>query len=132
MNYGLRYQFETFPSNILDGPKKEFDPRAGFSYHLGTRYNIVVRGGAGIFHGVIPMPLLACQAPSCGGTTGTFPGRPNENALNATTRLFAFASAPNITSIALSDLLGEHIRTLRLWVSARAAPCRVAASLVMQ
>ncbi|HEU4414288.1 MAG TPA: carboxypeptidase regulatory-like domain-containing protein, partial [Candidatus Angelobacter sp.] len=105
MNYGLRYQFETFPSNILDGPKKEFDPRAGFSYHLGTKYNIVVRGGAGIFHGVIPMPLLACQAPSCGGTTGTFPGRPNEDALNANTRLFAFASAPNITSIALSDLL---------------------------
>ncbi|MGC2696267.1 MAG: carboxypeptidase regulatory-like domain-containing protein [Candidatus Angelobacter sp.] len=105
MNYGLRYQFETFPSNILDGPKTEFDPRAGFSYHIGTKYNIVLRGGAGIFHGVIPMPLLACQAPSCGGTTGKFPGRPNENDLNANTRLFAFASAPNITSIALSDLL---------------------------
>jgi hypothetical protein len=51
------------------------------------------------------MPLLACQAPSCGGTTGTFPGRTNENALNAATRLFAFASAPNITSIALADML---------------------------
>ena len=105
MNYGLRYQFETFPSNVLNSPTKQFDPRAGFSYHLGTKYNIVIRGGAGIFHGTIPMPLLACQEPSCGGTTGTFPGRSNENALNATTRLFAFASAPNITQIALADML---------------------------
>ncbi|HWG88283.1 MAG TPA: carboxypeptidase regulatory-like domain-containing protein, partial [Candidatus Acidoferrales bacterium] len=105
LNYGLRYQFETFPSNVLDNPAKQFDPRAGFAYHLGTKYNIMIRGGAGIFHGTIPMPLLACQEPSCGGTTGTFPGRPNENALNATTRLFAFASAPNITQIALADML---------------------------
>ncbi|HWG51311.1 MAG TPA: carboxypeptidase regulatory-like domain-containing protein [Candidatus Acidoferrales bacterium] len=106
MNYGLRYQFETFPSNVLNNPDKQFDPRAGFSYHLGTRYNIVIRGGAGIFHGIIPMPLLACQKPSCGGTTGKFPGRPDENDLNATTRLFAFASAPNITQIALASMLG--------------------------
>src|SRR5579859_5490884 len=106
LNYGLRYQFETFPSNLLNSPTAEFDPRAGFAYNFGTKYNIVLRGGAGLFHGTIPMPLLACQAPSCGGTAGPYPGRPNENALNSTTRLFAFASAPNITSIALSALLG--------------------------
>jgi hypothetical protein len=105
LNYGLRYQFETFPSNVLDGPNKEFDPRAGFAYNIGGRYNMVLRGGFGLFHGIIPMPLLACQEPSCGGTTGKFPGRPNENDLEATTRLFAFASAPNITQIALSDML---------------------------
>lgn len=105
LNYGLRYQFETFPSNVLNGQKAEFDPRAGFAYSFGTKYNIVLRGGGGIFHGIEPMPLLACQAPSCGGTTGIFPGRTNENALNATTRLFAFASAPNITSIAFSDMM---------------------------
>jgi hypothetical protein len=105
LNHGLRYQFETFPDNVLNGPKGEFDPRAGFAYHMGGKYNVVLRGGAGIFHGIIPMPLLACQAPSCGGTTGTFPGRPNENSLNATTRLFAFASAPNITQIALASML---------------------------
>jgi carboxypeptidase family protein len=108
MNYGLRYQFERFPSNVLDSPMSQFDPRAGFSYHLGTKYNIVLRGGGGIFHGMIPMPLLACQAPSCGGTTGTYPGRTNENALAATTRLFAFASAPNITQIALADILAGN------------------------
>jgi carboxypeptidase family protein len=105
LNYGLRYQFETFPENVLNGPKAQFDPRAGFAYHFGGKYNMVLRGGGGLFHGIIPMPLLACQAPSCGGTTGTFPGRTNENALNATTRLFAFASAPNITQIALSSML---------------------------
>ena len=105
LNAGLRYQFETFPANVLDGPKAEFDPRGGFAYNFGGKYNVVIRGGAGLFHGIIPMPLLACQAPSCGGTTGTFPGRPDENSLNANTRLFAFASAPNITQIALSDML---------------------------
>jgi hypothetical protein len=105
LNYGLRYQFETFPANVLNGPKAEFDPRGGFAYNFGSKYNIVLRGGAGIFHGIIPMPLLACQAPSCGGTTGTFPGRPDENALNATTRLFAFASGPDITQFALSSML---------------------------
>ena len=108
LNYGLRYQFETFPSNILNGPNKEFDPRAGFAYNIGGKYNVVLRGGFGIFHGIIPMPLLACQEPSCGGTTGKFPGRNNENDLNATTRLFAFASAPNITQIALGDMLAGH------------------------
>ena len=105
MNLGLRYQFETFPANVLNGPKAEFDPRGGFAYNIGGKHNVVLRAGAGIFHGIIPMPLLACQAPSCGGTTGIFPGRTNENALNATTRLFAFASAPNITQIALSSML---------------------------
>ncbi|HLW53953.1 MAG TPA: carboxypeptidase regulatory-like domain-containing protein [Candidatus Angelobacter sp.] len=105
LNYGLRYQFETFPSALLNNPMKEFDPRGGFAYNLGTKYNIVLRGGAGIFHGMIPMPLLACQIPSCGGTAGPYPGT-NGDAQNAATRLFAFASAPNITSIALSDILG--------------------------
>jgi hypothetical protein len=105
VNAGLRYQLETFPANVLDGDKKQFDPRAGFAYNLGGKYNVVIRGGGGIFHGIIPMPLLACQAPSCGGTTGTFPGRPDENSLNANTRLFAFASAPNITQIALASMM---------------------------
>jgi len=105
LNYGLRYQFETFPSQYLNSPTKEFDPRAGFAYSFGTHYNIVLRGGAGLYHGTIAMPLLACQQPSCGGTAGPYPGS-NGDALNATTRLFAFASAPNITSIALGDMFG--------------------------
>src|SRR5262249_59349858 len=97
-------------------PRKQFARRAGFAYSFGTKYNVVVRGGAGISHGMIPMPLLACQIPSCGGTAGPYPGT-NGDALNATTRLFAFASAPNITSIALTDILGgtyPHGAPLRL------------------
>jgi hypothetical protein len=105
LNYGLRYQFETFPSALLNNSMNQLDPRAGFAYSFGTKHNIVLRGGAGIFHGMIPMPLLACQIPSCGGTAGPYPGT-NGDAQNATTRLFAFASAPNITSIALADMLG--------------------------
>jgi len=105
LNYGLRYQFETLPSQDLNSPTREFDPRAGFAYDLGTKYNIVLRGGAGLYHGTIAVPLLACQAPSCGGTAGPYPGT-NGDAQNAATRLFAFASAPNITSIALTDLFG--------------------------
>ncbi len=57
VNAGLRYQYETFPSNVLDGDKKQFDPRAGFAYNLGGKYNMVIRGGGGLFHGIIPMPL---------------------------------------------------------------------------
>lgn len=105
LNYGLRYQFETLPSQAINSPTLELDPRAGFAYSFGTKYNIVLRGGGGIYHGILPMPLLACQAPSCGGTAGPYPGT-NGDALNSTTRLFAFASAPNITSIALGDMFG--------------------------
>lgn len=105
LNYGLRYQFELLPSQAVNSPTLELDPRAGFAYNIGTKYNIVLRGGGGLYHGILPMPLLACQAPSCGGTAGPYPGT-NGDALNANTRLFAFASAPNITSIALADILG--------------------------
>src|SRR6266404_2209976 len=52
-----------------------------------------------------PAPLLACQEPSCGGTIGTYPGRPFENGLNAKTELFAFASNPGITATGLHQLL---------------------------
>ena len=108
LNYGLRWEFETWPSKALNNPMKNFDPRAGFSYALGGSHNFVLRGGAGIFHGIIPSPLLMCQIPSCGGTIGPFPGRENkEDSLNATTRLFAFASGPGITNMGLLSLLGN-------------------------
>jgi hypothetical protein len=108
LDYGLRWEGETWPSAALNNVTKNFDPRAGFSYALGGGRNIVIRGGAGLFHGTIPSPLLMCQIPSCGGTIGAFPGRENkEDSLNATTRLFAFASAPFITNVALNSLLGN-------------------------
>jgi hypothetical protein len=108
LDYGLRWEGETWPSAAINNPLKNFDPRAGFSYALGTSRNIVIRGGAGLFHGMIPSPLLMCQIPSCGGTIGAFPGRENkEDSLNATTRLFAFASGAPITNMAMLSLLGN-------------------------
>jgi len=106
LNGGFRWEWETWPSNVLDTQWKNFDPRLGLAYSVGTSRLVVVRAGFGLFHGMIPAPLLACQLPSCGGTNGKYPGRPFEDSLDAKTRLFAFASAPNITSIALADMLG--------------------------
>jgi hypothetical protein len=106
LNAGLRWEWETWPSNVLNTQWKNFDPRVGLAYNVGTKRSVVVRAGFGLFHGIIPAPLLACQIPSCGGTNGKYPGRPFEDSLDSKTRLFAFASAPNITSIALADMLG--------------------------
>jgi hypothetical protein len=105
LNFGLRYEFETFPRRFLNDDLNNIDPRLGFAYNGGTKWNFVVRGGAGLFHGIIPSPLLLCQEPSCGGS-GPFPGRERkENDLNARTRLFAFASAPPAMQAALNNLI---------------------------
>lgn len=105
LNAGIRWEWETWPSGVLNTQWKNFDPRVGLAYQLGTKKNFVVRAGFGLFHGIEPAPLLACQEPSCGGTTGKYPGRPGENALNSKTQLFAFASGPGITNFALNELL---------------------------
>ncbi len=106
LNFGLRYEWETWPSEALDNDLNNFDPRIGFAYDFGGERRFVLRGGAGFFRGTIPSPLLACQIPSCGGVLGPFPGREEvQGDLNARTRLFAFASGPGITNIALTSLL---------------------------
>lgn len=107
INAGLRWEWEKWPSGVLDTNWKNFDPRVGMAYNLGTKHNVVIRAGAGLFHGIIPAPLLACQRPSCGGTLGKYPGRDFENSLDATTRLFAFASSPDITAFGLSQMLSN-------------------------
>jgi Carboxypeptidase regulatory-like domain len=110
LNYGLRWQGETWPSAALNNPLKNFDPRAGFSYALPGSHAIVIRGGGGLFHGMIPSPLLMCQIPSCGGTIGKFPGRENkQDDLNAKTRLSAFGSDPFTMAGALSQMLGPSL-----------------------
>jgi hypothetical protein len=111
LNGGIRWEWETWPSKVLNTQWKNFDPRVGLAYNLGTKRNFVVRAGFGLFHGIIPAPLLACQAPSCGGTIGKYPGRPFENGLDAKTELFAFASNPFITAFALSQLVAPNLAT---------------------
>jgi hypothetical protein len=112
LNGGIRWEWETWPSNALSTQWKNFDPRLGVAYKVGTKKNVVVRGGFGLFHGIIPAPLLACQIPSCGGTpniaqlnNGKYPGRPFEDSLNAKTELFAFASSPFLTGFGMDQLL---------------------------
>jgi len=104
VNYGVRWDFETWPANALNNQYKNFDPRLGVAYNVGGPWHFVVRAGSGLFHGIIPSPLLACQIPSCGGETN-FPGHPELDNLNSTTKLFAFASGPGIMNMALNDLL---------------------------
>jgi hypothetical protein len=112
LNYGLRWEGETWPSAAINNPLKNFDPRAGFSYALGGSRNFVIRGGAGLFHGTIPSPLLMCQIPSCGGIIGKFPGRENkQDDLNAKTRLSAAGAAPNIMAFLLSQMVGPGLTT---------------------
>ncbi len=106
LNGGLRWEFETWPSNVLNSQLKNFDPRLGLAYNIGTSKHFVLRAGFGLFHGIIPSPLLMCQAPSCGGLS-KYPGRPFEDGLNGKTGLFTFASAPFITNFALNALLNN-------------------------
>src|SRR5262249_49632271 len=111
MNFGVRYEFETWPSEALDNDMNNVDPRVGFAYNAGTKWNLVIRGGGGIFHGIIPSPLLMCQIPSCGGS-GPYPGREQkDDALNATTGLFAFGDAPPIMQQAIAAMIGPGVTT---------------------
>jgi hypothetical protein len=105
INYGLRWEGETWPAAALNNPLKNFDPRAGFSYAPGGHSNFVIRGGAGLFHGQIPSPLLMCQIPSCGGLA-KYPGRESiQDDLNSNTRLSAFGADPFTNANALNALL---------------------------
>ncbi len=106
LNLGLRWEFENWPSGVLNTQWKNFDPRVGLAYNLGTSHNIVFRAGFGLFHGTFPSPLLMCQQPSCGGLA-QYPGRPFENTLNANTGLFSFASSPFINYLGLNALLTQ-------------------------
>jgi hypothetical protein len=104
VNYGLRWDFETWPANALNNQYKNFDPRLGIAYNLGGPWHAVVRAGSGLFHGIIPSPLLACQIPSCGGEN-LYPGHPELDNLNSTTKLFAYAGVPADANAALASLL---------------------------
>ena len=106
LNFGVRYEWEDWPRQVLKGDYDNVDPRFGFAYNFGTSRSIVLRGGIGRFTGIIPSPLLMCQIPSCGGVISEFPGREaKQNDVNAETRLFAYSSDPFITGVAMRELL---------------------------
>lgn len=110
LNFGVRYEFETWPDGVLDTDSNNVDPRFGFAYNIGTSKNLVLRGGVGLFHGIEPSNLLHCQRGSCGGVRGEFPGREEkENELDAATRLFALASDPFVMQAALAALLQQGL-----------------------
>ncbi|MGH9650687.1 MAG: hypothetical protein ACRD3I_09485, partial [Terriglobales bacterium] len=86
------------------------DPRLGFAYNLGTSKNLVLRGGVGLFHGILPSNLLHAQRGSAGGVRGEFPGREvKEDDLDAATRPFALASDPFVMQAALTALLQQGL-----------------------
>src|SRR5438874_5288437 len=89
VNLGVRTDWETWPTGVLN-TQWGVDPRLGIAYSLGTKRNIVIRAGSGLFHGIVPAPLLACQKPSCGGQTKF---RPQEDDLNSVTQLYGFVSS---------------------------------------
>jgi len=91
VNFGVRTDWETWPSGVLN-TQWGLDPRLGIAYSPGKWHNLVIRAGAGLFHGIVPAPLLACQKPSCGGQT-KFPTRgQQEDDLNSVTQLFGFTT----------------------------------------
>lgn len=47
-NYGIRYEFETYPSEFVKNDLSNWQPRVGFAYAFAD--NAVIRGGFGIFH----------------------------------------------------------------------------------
>jgi hypothetical protein len=111
INYGLRWDFETWPSRALNSQYNNFDPRLGIAYNLGGPWNVVVRAGSGLFHGIVPERLLACQIPVCGGI-GKFPGFSNvADNLDSKTLDWAYAGAPADTNAALASLLSTGTYT---------------------
>ncbi len=105
LNFGVRYEWETWPNRFIDNDLNNVDPRFGFAYNVGGKANLVIRGGAGLFHGTIPSPLLMCQEPVCGGS-GPFPGREQiQNEVNSNGLLFAFASAPPVMQATFNEFI---------------------------
>ena len=103
LNAGVRWDWETWPSEVFNTKYKNFDPRIGFAYNFGSSRNVVVRGGFGLFHGNILSEGLYPQGTCCGGST-KYAGT-TEDGLNAPTGLAAFASSSDIMNLALNSML---------------------------
>lgn len=58
LNFGLRYFVETRGRFSYDNDYNNVQPRFGFAYRLGESGRGVLRGGFGIFHGILPWFIL--------------------------------------------------------------------------
>jgi Carboxypeptidase regulatory-like domain/TonB dependent receptor-like, beta-barrel len=82
VNAGLRYDLQTFevpglvnnplysPSGKVPTDGNNFSPRVGFTYSIGERHPIVIRGGFGLFYSQIPA-MYASQVETDSGLTQT-------------------------------------------------------------
>ena len=82
INAGLRYDLQTFqvpglvanplyePSGKIPTVTDNFSPRVGFTYSMGTRHTMVVRGGFGRFYSQIPN-IYSSQVATDNGLTNT-------------------------------------------------------------
>lgn len=82
LNLGLRYDLQTLepgalqsnplyaPSGKVPADQNNFSPRIGFSYSVGERHALVIRGGAGIFYMTIPS-MYASQVATDNGLQQT-------------------------------------------------------------
>ncbi len=82
VNVGLRYDLQTFdssglvsnplyaPSGKVPTDTNNFSPRVGFTYSIGERHPVVVRGGFGRFYSLIPS-MYASQVETDNGLTQT-------------------------------------------------------------
>ncbi len=80
LNLGVRYDLQTFePGMLVSNPlyppsgkvptlSHNFSPRIGFSYSMGERKPLVIRGGAGLFYTPIPA-IYASQVANDNGVT---------------------------------------------------------------
>ena len=82
INAGLRYDLQTFevpglvsnplyePSGKMPTVTDNFSPRIGFTYSIGERHPVVLRGGFGRFYSLIPS-IYASQVETDNGLTQT-------------------------------------------------------------
>jgi hypothetical protein len=72
LTYGLRYDFETYPSNyVVNAPHNGLQPRVGFAYSPAK--GTVVRGGVGIFDGALVSSIGQNLVTGQWDGEGTFP-----------------------------------------------------------
>lgn len=104
LNYGLRYDFELLPENLVEGDFNNFQPRFGFAYAFNKK--AVLRGGFGIFHDKYYVPQVFIND-LIGDKLGTFPA---PSASRRPVNLFILSvSGPGPATTAFFNLLNAGV-----------------------